>query len=64
MLTGLLTGLRAQGLSAAAAAMLGVWLHGLAGDMAARDHGMDAMQAGDLIEALPGAWQVLREALP
>ena len=64
VLTGLLTGLRAQGLSAAAAAMLGVWLHGLAGDMAARDHGMDAMQAGDLIEALPGAWQVLREALP
>lgn len=64
VLTGLITGLRAQGLPAPAAAMLGVWLHGLAGDIATRDAGMDALQAGDLIAALPAAWKALREALP
>ncbi|MEO8589778.1 MAG: NAD(P)H-hydrate dehydratase [Flavobacteriales bacterium] len=62
VLTGLLTGLLAQGYAPLRAAVLGVYLHGLAGDIAARDIGMDAMTAGDLIAALPKAWQELRGA--
>ena len=61
-LTGLLTGLLAQGYDPLQTAVLGVYLHGMAGDMAARHKGMDGMHAGDLIEALPEAWQNLRNA--
>lgn len=61
VLTGLLTGLRAQGLDALATALLGVHLHGRAGDIAAEMLGMDGMTAMDLVEALPLAWQELRE---
>jgi len=61
-LTGLLTGLLAQGCQPLRAALLGVYLHGLAGDLAARHRGMDGMTAGDLVAALPEAWQHLRNA--
>lgn len=61
-LTGLLTGLLAQGYGALQAAMLGVYLHGMAGDMAAQHKSMDGMHAGDIIDALPEAWQNLRNA--
>lgn len=61
-LTGLLTGLLAQGYEPYQAAMLGVYLHGMAGDVVARHKGMDGMHAGDIIEALPEAWQNLRNA--
>lgn len=61
-LTGLLTGLLAQGYGPMQAAMLGTFLHGLAGDLAARHKGMDGMTAGDLVEALPEAWQQVRNA--
>ncbi|HMC96298.1 MAG TPA: NAD(P)H-hydrate dehydratase [Flavobacteriales bacterium] len=60
-LTGLLTGLLAQGYPPLPAALLGVYLHGLAGDIAAHGLGMDGMTVGDLIEALPRAWQALRD---
>ncbi len=59
VLTGLLTGLLAQGYAPAAAARLGVYLHGLAGDLAAARHGQAALIAGDLVDALGQAWQVL-----
>lgn len=62
VLTGLLTGLRAQGMPPLAAALLGVYLHGLAGDLAARHHGMDGMTALDIAQALPEAWKELRNA--
>ncbi len=52
VLTGILTGLLAQGYSPEQSAVLGVYLHGLAGDIAAEKYGMNAMIAGDLIEAL------------
>lgn len=60
-LTGILTGLLAQGYSPLEACLLGVHTHGLAGDLAARSKGMDGMTAGDLIEHLPAAWQRLRD---
>jgi ADP-dependent NAD(P)H-hydrate dehydratase / NAD(P)H-hydrate epimerase len=58
-LTGIIAGLRARGTSTLQAAILGVWLHGSAGDIAAADKGMEGMSVMDLIEALPQAWQML-----
>lgn len=52
VLTGIITGLLAQSYSSAEAAIMGVYLHGLAGDNAAVLYGMQAMIAGDIIEAL------------
>jgi NAD(P)H-hydrate epimerase len=57
VLTGILTGLLAQGYSPGDAALLGVFLHGLAGDLAAKNLGYQAMIAGDLTEFLGAAWQ-------
>ena len=55
VLTGLIAGLLAQGLDAARAAAAGAFLHGLAGDMAARERGMRGLLAGDILEMLPPA---------
>lgn len=49
VLTGILTGLLAQGYSSVETAILGVYLHGLAGDFAAKEFSMEAMVAGDII---------------
>ncbi|MCA6363540.1 MAG: NAD(P)H-hydrate dehydratase [Bacteroidetes bacterium] len=57
VLTGLITGLRARGYDALQAAVLGVYLHGKAGDIAAAEYGQESMKAGDLIEALPKAFR-------
>ncbi len=60
VLTGILTGLLAQGYAALEAAILGVYLHGLAGDLAAKENSMEALIAGDLINYLGKAYQVIR----
>jgi ADP-dependent NAD(P)H-hydrate dehydratase / NAD(P)H-hydrate epimerase len=60
VLTGLIAGLLAQGLDALDATLLGVYLHGLAGDIAAGFQGEAALTAGDLIDALPEAFRELR----
>ena len=62
VLTGLLAGLLAQRIPPLHAAQLGVYLHGLAGDIAADHRGMDGMTARDVVEALPEAWRHLRNA--
>jgi ADP-dependent NAD(P)H-hydrate dehydratase / NAD(P)H-hydrate epimerase len=62
VLTGLLTGLLAQSYNATDAAMIGVYLHGLAGDIAARDLGQESLIASDLIDAFPAAFKRLRQA--
>ncbi len=59
VLTGILTGLLAQKYSAEETAILGVYLHGLAGDMAAREKGMNSLIASDLIDFLPAAFKDL-----
>ncbi len=59
-LTGIITGLLAQGYHTLEACLIGVHVHGLAGDIAATDRGMDGMIVSDLIERLPQAWQALR----
>jgi NAD(P)H-hydrate epimerase len=60
VLTGLITGLLAQGYSPGVAAVLGVYLHGLAGDIAVKKHGMEAMHAGDMIKQIGKAFQKLK----
>ncbi len=56
VLTGIITGLLAQGYSPLEAALLGVYLHGLAGDLAAQAHGYEALVAGDLADFLGKAF--------
>lgn len=56
VLTGILTGLLAQNYSAAEAAITGVFLHGLSGDLAAEESGTDSLIATDLIKNLPNAF--------
>jgi NAD(P)H-hydrate epimerase len=56
VLTGMIAGLLAQGLSQWDAACTGTYLHGLAGDLTAATVGQAAMTAGDLIEHIPKAF--------
>lgn len=58
VLTGLLAALCASGMAAYEATVLGVWIHGRAGDLAARERSQTALNAWDLVETLP---QVFRE---
>jgi hydroxyethylthiazole kinase-like uncharacterized protein yjeF len=55
VLSGMIAGFLAQGYPSTQAACLGVYLHGLAGDLAAKEKGEMAMIAGDLIEKIPDA---------
>ena len=55
VLTGMIGSLLAQDYPAVQAACLGVYLHGLAGDLAAKEKGEMGMIAGDLIEKIPDA---------
>ena len=56
VLTGILTGLLAQGYSPGDSAIFGVFLHGLAGDFAAGKYSMEAMIASDIIKELSFAF--------
>lgn len=56
VLTGLITGLLAQGLTPHGAACLGVYLHGLAGEAAAEEKTSYCMTASDLLDFLPEAF--------
>jgi len=55
VLTGAIAGLIAQGVDAEEAGALGCYIHGLAGDVAARRLGMRGLIAGDILRALPAA---------
>ncbi|MBL8817502.1 MAG: NAD(P)H-hydrate dehydratase [Planctomyces sp.] len=57
VLTGMITSLLGQGMSAMDAAVLGVFAHGTAGDIAARDLTERGMIASDLLKYLPAAWR-------
>jgi yjeF C-terminal region, hydroxyethylthiazole kinase-related/yjeF N-terminal region len=59
-LTGILLALQAQGYNAFDAARLGVFLHGLAGDIAARTIGFESITAGDITANLGLAFNELR----
>lgn len=60
VLTGILTGLLARGYPTEDACRLGVFLHGLAGDIASERFGQESLIASDLIDSLPAAFQCVR----
>ncbi|MCH5312681.1 MAG: NAD(P)H-hydrate dehydratase, partial [Prevotella sp.] len=59
VLTGVITALLARGYKPADAAMVGMYLHGLAGDIAAEHKGMESLMASDIIDCLPAAFMRL-----
>lgn len=56
VLTGILLGLLAQNYSPEETALIGVYIHGLAGDLAAAELGQHALIAGDIINRLGSAF--------
>jgi NAD(P)H-hydrate epimerase len=60
VLTGIAGAFLARGLPAGDALAAAVYLHGLAGDLAAARLGEESLVAGDVIEALPEAFAALR----
>lgn len=56
-LTGVIAALIGQKLPAFEAAQLGVYLHGLAGDIARDQNGTIGMIAGDIVDAIPDAFE-------
>lgn len=60
VLTGIILSLLGQGYSPADSARLGVYLHGLAGDLAAEASSEESLIAGDIIESLGLAFQYLK----
>ena len=61
VLSGILTALLARGYGQADACTLGMYLHGLAGDIAAAEVGMESLTASDLIACLPKAFMQLQQ---
>jgi hydroxyethylthiazole kinase-like uncharacterized protein yjeF len=57
VLTGIITGLLAQKYTSLNAAIFGVYLHGLAGDIAAKNISQEALIADDIIENLGSAFK-------
>jgi len=55
VLTGIIAGLMAQGLDVFGAARFGVYIHGLSGDLAAKEKTETCLIASDIIEYLPKA---------
>jgi len=60
VLSGIITGLLAQGYCSLHSCILGVYLHGLAGDFAAAKLSQEAMIAGDIINHLGDAFKTLQ----
>jgi len=57
VLTGILTALLARGYKQRDACIIGIYMHGLAGDLAARDLGEESLIASDIINYLPKAFK-------
>lgn len=60
VLTGILLGLLARGYTPEETVLLGTYLHGLAGDIAADRLGMESLTAGDIVQTLPEAFKQLQ----
>ncbi len=60
VLTGIITGLLAQKYSPEKAALIGVYIHGLAGDYASKKLGQNSMMAGDIVKYLGKAFKKIK----
>ncbi len=60
VLTGIITGLLSQGYSSWQSGAIGMYLHGLAGDLGAFDLSENSLLAGDLISYLPAAFKQVK----
>jgi NAD(P)H-hydrate epimerase len=60
VLTGIILSLLAQGYQPLRAALTGVYLHGLAGDLASDETGMEALLASDIINNIGKAFMTIR----
>ncbi|MCF8303390.1 MAG: NAD(P)H-hydrate dehydratase, partial [Bacteroidales bacterium] len=61
ILTGIILGFMAQGYSPKESAIIGVYLHGLAGDLAAEERGYEALIPSDMVEMLGAGFKILKE---
>ncbi|MBP8945809.1 MAG: NAD(P)H-hydrate dehydratase [Paludibacteraceae bacterium] len=61
VLTGIIGSLLAQGYTSKEAAIIGVYLHGLAGDIALANQSPESLIAGDIVESIGKAFQAIRE---
>lgn len=57
VLSGIIAGLMCSGYSSKEAALLGVYLHGLSGDIYAAQESQESLTAGDLIKKMGAAWR-------
>jgi hydroxyethylthiazole kinase-like uncharacterized protein yjeF len=57
VLTGIIAALAGQGLDDFGAAQLGVYIHGLAGDIAAEKYGQISMTSKEILKKLPKAFK-------
>ena len=64
VLTGIVTSLLAQGYESYESAILGVFLHGLAGDLALQTQSEESMIARDIIDHLGAAFKKIKEYKP
>ena len=61
VLTGIITALLARGYNQRTACMIGMYIHGLAGDLAAKAKGKESLMASDIIDFLPEAFKMLEK---
>ena len=61
VLAGMLAGFLGQGLNPLEASILGVYMHGLAGDIAVKSKGEHSLIASDIIDSIPEAFQYLQD---
>ncbi|MDE0208191.1 MAG: NAD(P)H-hydrate dehydratase, partial [Candidatus Tectomicrobia bacterium] len=64
VLAGVIAAMAGQGLDVTEAARMGVFAHGLAGDLIAANSGADGLLASDILRMLPAAMQRAREGAP
>jgi len=62
VLTGMVSSFIAQGMNPTDGGILGVYMHGLAGDIAADKKGEHSLIASDIIASLPEAFKCLKDA--
>jgi NAD(P)H-hydrate epimerase len=57
VLTGIITSLLGQGYDSYEAALTGVFMHGYAGDVAAKEKSEPSLLPSDIVEAIPGFYK-------